>query len=290
MKFETTELSEEERQNLPGSFVKLSMGYTHYELVGPDDGSLVVLVHGFSSPMFIWDHTISALVEAGYRVLRYDLYGRGFSDRPQVVNDEKLFEQQLFELVTELNLTTAPFHLLGLSMGGIIVSVFTKNHNNLLKSLILVAPAGTKSEGSKVPRILTLPILGKLLFKIGGNNVLLANTGKDFQHPENFPEFPLRFAEQMRYKGFGQAIHSTMCNFDLQGFSHIYDAIAKVDLPKMLFWGEIDATIPYPTSTLVRNALVEVEFQSMPNCGHMPQYENPEMFNGILIKFLKKNS
>lgn len=37
-------------------------------------------MHGFSVPYYIWEPTFAALVQAGLRVLRYDLYGRGYSD------------------------------------------------------------------------------------------------------------------------------------------------------------------------------------------------------------------
>jgi len=45
-------------------------------------GPAVALVHGFSVPYYVWDPTAPELARAGFRVLRYDLYGRGYSDRP----------------------------------------------------------------------------------------------------------------------------------------------------------------------------------------------------------------
>jgi pimeloyl-ACP methyl ester carboxylesterase len=51
----------------------LSNGVVHYELTGSEDAPVVVLVHGFSVPCYVWDPTFEALTEAGFRVLRYDL-------------------------------------------------------------------------------------------------------------------------------------------------------------------------------------------------------------------------
>ncbi len=82
-----------------GSFVALSDGCTHYELGGPQDGRPVALVHGFSVPYFIWDPTFRFLADSGFRVLRYDLFGRGFSDRPHLRYDIDLFCKQLRELL-----------------------------------------------------------------------------------------------------------------------------------------------------------------------------------------------
>src|SRR3990172_6014274 len=97
---ETMTLTDEVRQKVPGSFLQLPDGVVHYELAGPPPAGMstsaleqvgsgpqagppptrtdvrtVVLVHGFSVPYYIWDPTFEALIEAGFRVLRYDLYG-----------------------------------------------------------------------------------------------------------------------------------------------------------------------------------------------------------------------
>jgi pimeloyl-ACP methyl ester carboxylesterase len=81
MEFESTELTDDLRESLSGEFIKISDGVVHYELEGPSNGDLVVLVHGFSAPFFVWDPTFKFLVNNGFRVLRYDLFGRGYSDR-----------------------------------------------------------------------------------------------------------------------------------------------------------------------------------------------------------------
>ena len=60
------------RNITPGDFVELSEGFVHYELSGAPEGELVVLVHGFSVPYYVWDPTVDELVKQGYRVLRYD--------------------------------------------------------------------------------------------------------------------------------------------------------------------------------------------------------------------------
>ena len=58
-------LDDAARKAAPGKFVRLSDGVTHYKLDGPETGRTVVLVHGFSVPMYIWDSTASALASAG---------------------------------------------------------------------------------------------------------------------------------------------------------------------------------------------------------------------------------
>src|ERR1043166_1433761 len=81
---EHVQLTDEVRRFVPGSFARLADGITHYEFAGPPDAAIVVLIHGFSIPDYLLDPPFPALVSSGFRVLRYDLFGRGYSDRPDV--------------------------------------------------------------------------------------------------------------------------------------------------------------------------------------------------------------
>ena len=114
---EKNELNQATRQRLGGSYIKLSHGTTHFKLEGPAHGKTVVLVHGATIPLWTWDDLASDLVSAGYRVLSYDMYVRGYSDRSEVVYDEALYRGQLSDLTDTLNVKK-PFNLIGLSMGG----------------------------------------------------------------------------------------------------------------------------------------------------------------------------
>src|SRR6187402_1206987 len=73
---ETKELNDATRRLTGGSFLQLPDGVTHYELGNPTRDRTVVLVHGFSVPYFIFDPTFHFLTQNGFRVLRYDLFGR----------------------------------------------------------------------------------------------------------------------------------------------------------------------------------------------------------------------
>src|SRR4029453_11854357 len=99
-----------------GEFVRVRDGYTHFEVGGPPDGPVVVLAAGISVPYYIWDPTFTALVEAGFRVLRYDYYGRGYSDRPDIAYTQDAYLRQLTELLDVLKLVE-PVNLMGLSFG-----------------------------------------------------------------------------------------------------------------------------------------------------------------------------
>ena len=90
------------RAAAPGKFVQLRDGITHYDLSGPDSSRTVVLLSGFSVPFYIWEPTRDALAANGFRVLRYDYFGRGYSDRPKLRYDLATYDAQLTELLDSL--------------------------------------------------------------------------------------------------------------------------------------------------------------------------------------------
>jgi len=101
---EKVELTDEIRKNVSGDFISLSQGVTHYQQANVGADRTVVLVHGFSVPYYIWDPTFEFLAKLGFHVVRYDLLGRGYSDRPDVDYTQNLFDQQLLDLLAGLNI------------------------------------------------------------------------------------------------------------------------------------------------------------------------------------------
>lgn len=118
------------RHNAPGKFIRLSKGYTHYETAGAKTEEPVVLfIHGFSVPYYMWDHNFMVLAQAGFRVIRYDLFGRGLSDRPRATHNQELFVTQLQELLEGLAIKE-PIHIIATSMGGAVAAAFTAVYQN----------------------------------------------------------------------------------------------------------------------------------------------------------------
>ena len=284
---ETKELNETTRKEAAGSFVTLSDGVTHYELGGPKDGKPVVLVHGFSVPLFIFDPLFDFLTSAGFQVLRYDLLGRGYSDRPSVRYDIHLFVRQLKELLDALEMTEIT--LLGLSMGGPITTVFINQHPRFVRKHVLIDPAGAKEVGLNwLLKIIKIPILGELLLALFGSKSMIKGIASDFFDPELVAIFQEKYKIQMGFNGFKQAILSTTRNGMLNDFLDTYKKVGALKKPTLIFWGMNDETTPYKDHDLILQTLPHAEFHAIENCGHLPHYEKPELFNPILLEFLSK--
>src|SRR3982751_5534470 len=152
---ERADLDASPRQGVPGKFVTLGDGITHYDVAGPDSGQRVMLVHGFSVPSYIWDSTVTALSGAGFRVARYDEYGRGYSDRPDVAYTADLYDRQLLQLLDSLGWRDR-VNIVGLSMGGSVTGTFAGRHPERVRSLTLIDPVAGQSRAA--PLLCTLPV------------------------------------------------------------------------------------------------------------------------------------
>lgn len=278
---EAEELTNEVRAQAPGSFATLSDGIVHYELAGPDSGQLVVLVHGFSVPAYIWDPTFAGLAEGGFRVLRYDLFGRGYSDRPETAYDRAFFERQLLDLLDALELEE-PVDLIGLSMGGAVIAGFAARYPDKVRKLVFLDPMNQGADVSPMD----VPLLGSYLMQVMLAPSMADGQLDDFYDPSRFSGWPERFREQMRYKGFRRAILSTIQHYAPVDHQANFEQVAASGIPTMLIWGKEDTVVPFTDHERV-HGILQGELLIVEQTGHIPHYERPDLVNPPLISFLQ---
>jgi pimeloyl-ACP methyl ester carboxylesterase len=289
MRFRTEyrHLDESARASAPGDFVDLEMGATHYQFSGASREGCVVLIHGFSIPYPIWDPTFIALTQAGFSTLRYDLYGRGYSDRPKLKYDLDLFVSQLGQLLAALDLQQ-PVDLIGLSMGGPIALSFAARHPGWVRKIVLIDPAGIPTMSSVMGKVLSAPMMGEVLLGLFGARYLLSQIEKDFYAMEEMPDYVRAVREQLTFRGTMRALLSTLRNDAFSDLSMLFKYMEEQEFPMLLIWGKYDALIPFETNKIVRSLIPGTEFHAIDEAGHIPHYERPEVVNRILIHFLEK--
>lgn len=277
------------REKLPGKTAWLSDGVTYYELGGPPRGKPVVLIPGFSVPNYIWDPTFAALAAAGFCVLRYDLFGRGYSDRPYMRYDKALFVRQLAELMDAGNFAEAD--LVSLSMGGVIAAEFTYRFPKRVRKLVFIDPVGFDLDLPATVKLLYLPVLGEVILgalgRFGAGSLPEAMLA-DFYHPtpEEVAAFSSRYLEQMKYHGFKRAILSSLRCGMLEKDLDLFRRVADIEKPVLLIWGREDRTVPFRHSQTFLGLVPKAEFYAIEQAGHVPHFERPEEVNPLLIRFL----
>ncbi len=284
---EVLTLDEAARKNVSGSFVQLTDGITHYELAGPDTGKVVVLVHGFSVPYYIWDSTFVALVQEGYRVLRYDEYGRGFSDRPNKVYEASLLRHQLEELLEKLQLQSV-YAIAGLSFGGPVVTDFVIHHPNQVDKVILVDPY-YPVESSMPPQRQYPESYLRYMMALSPEDVVIGQL-TDFKYPDRFPGWTEQYKVQMQYKGFRHAIISTRLHYATpEKMRANYRELDTLNKRILLIWGKDDITTPFISSDDLRTVL-RVEFKPLDDAAHLPHMEKATLVNAKILTFLRHYS
>ncbi|RFZ85483.1 alpha/beta hydrolase [Mucilaginibacter terrenus] len=275
---ETKELTYNIRKNTNGSYAELSQGITHYELDGPDSGKVVVLLHGFSVPYYIWNGTYEYLTEHGYRVLRYDMYGRGYSDRPAVTYNQELYFNQLKELISKLQLKT-PFSIAGISFGGKLAIDFTNANPEIVDKVILIDPAYADLKPS-APAFIT-----NLMEAINPDKRAFGQT-EDLKYPDRHPNWVEEYTPQMEYKGFRHSLVSTMYNYPFNSRA-VNISLNTKNKQVLLIWGKDDKTVPFTYSDSIRSVLKTI-FLPVDDAAHLPFLEQPDIVNPAIVTFLKK--
>lgn len=281
------ELTPEARSTMPGSFVSLSAGVTHYDLQGDPDAPTVVLIHGNAAPSTTWDKTVGPLRDAGLRVLRYDLFGHGFSDRPRLPKyDRSLYDAQLSELLSHLGIGY-PVRVVGSSQGGSIAACFTASHPGRVSRLGLLAPFVDELPGSAslAYRLVLVPILGDLLFRVM-SDTKLADLSDAVVTAETRAELQPRVAEQFRYQGKRRAILANLRGDNFTDATTCYRSVREQGIPVLLTFGTLDQKLPRASMDRLRALLPGIEAHDIEGAGHLAHYEFPDRVNPLLIRFL----
>jgi len=280
-----------------GKYISLSQGKTYYEIHSNDkgEGEWVVCVHGITWWSFCFNAMVPVLVANGYRVLVYDLYGRGLSDAPNVIYDLNLFVVQLHELLENLGISRAS--LIGTSFGGLVSAAFCVKYPEKVDRLTLVGPAGLPLNVPFMAKLIMMPVIGSAIYNWFGKKTMLERVRTrgivdDFAFPDKLPKElvtdiinkTLWIIEEKH--GFLHAFHSTLCNGEVNDGMKYYQQLPKT-LPVLLIWGEQDAMIPSAHGNMLLSVLGKGKLEIIPNCGHSAVIECAEKCNDLILEHLR---
>lgn len=284
-------LDDAARAAAPGEFVALSDGNIHYRWFGPEDGETIVMVHGFSTPNFIFAQNAEALALAGFRVLTFDHFGRGWSDRPETAYTPDFYDRALVELTDALQLDR-PFGLVGLSMGGVISAEFAARHPERISKLFLFVPAGLSlagEAGSMNDRISNTPVLGEFVWQVFGKRILLGNS----QYEEGSLPMENRLAGdvivQMGFKGYFLSLLSSYRNLPMRDADQVFQRVSSTGLPVMAVFGGRDTTVLPKSAERLAAAIPKAKIELLPDGDHGLNYKMHMVTSPMLIEYFSES-
>tara|TARA_R110002072_G_scaffold68881_1_gene167273 strand:- start:761 stop:1681 length:921 start_codon:yes stop_codon:yes gene_type:complete len=270
------------RGSAPGEFAELSKGVTHFDWHGPAHGPAAVCVHGLTTPSFVWRGMTRGLALMGFRVLTYDLYGRGYSDRPKGKQDASFFLSQLHELLEHQDIDD-DITLIGYSMGGAIATCYAAAHPDRVRHLVLLAPAGMGVVAGKMGNFIAkTPFIGDWLMLAFYPRMLRKGLKAERRSPTSVPDIGALQAAELEFKGFVPSVLASIRGFLPLPLRDEHELLHAHGVPVLAIWGKEDRVIPLTAvGTLAkwsRNARQEV----IEGAGHGLTYTHTDQILAIL--------
>jgi len=267
----------------------------HYLEAG--NGPPVVLLHGFPQTNFAWRFQIPALAEQ-YRVIAPDLRGYGETDKPATGYDKRTMARDLRELLRALGIDRIA--LVGHDRGARVATRFAKDYPEMVDRLVVMDNVPTRI----VAREFT-PAVARAYWFFTFNQVpdlpeaLIAGR-EDLWLRHLFSDWcynPLAidgdafqtYVDAYRRPG---ALRGAMSDYRANSEDvkqDEADADVKIACPTLSLWGADF----YGVGKMFDMAAIWAEMASnlrtvaIPQCGHLPQEEQPERVNAELLDFLK---
>ena len=226
-----------------------------FEVAG--HGEPVVLVHGLSGSTRWWDRTVGVLAPR-YRVHLVDLPGFGSMRRAEggfVLSEAADWLASWMEAV---GLQRAS--LVGHSMGGYVSIVLAARRPDLVRRLVLVAPAGVPT-GRSIPGYL-LPLLWSGRYMTPGFLPVLVRDAM-----RTGPLTLLGAARELLAE-------------DVRAYLH------GIQAPTLLIWGRRDTLVPPSVGDLMRGEVPTSRLLVLDGAGHVPMFESAAQTNAALLAFL----
>jgi pimeloyl-ACP methyl ester carboxylesterase len=266
-------------------YVQVGDGNLYYEIDGAVEGRpTLVLSHAAFLDSDMWNDQWKAFV-ADYRVIRYDMLGYGRSDR---ANGPRCRRADLYQLLRHLNVSQA--HLLGCSMGGEILLDLALEHPELAASLTIVngVPSGFVPQGE--PPAYLFEMIGATQH----GNIDLASELQLriwFDGPQRRSD-QVDAATRQRASAMNRIFiaNGTWAIADMQSLHPLTPSaiqrLHEIQVPTFIISGALDHSENRRASRIMEEQIPGAQSLSIPNTAHVPNLEQPTIFNQAVLAFL----
>ena len=260
---------------------------THYEDESPAPPSArretpVVLIHGHSADLRLWEPQVPALLGAGCRVVRYDVRGHGRSSVPATGYDWEHYLADLRALLDHLRVERA--HLAGISMGGAIALQLALEEPGRVASLALL--------DSALPGFAYSPEFEDDIERLRD---AVRVEGPRAALERHWLTHPIFDGVRRRPKAFA-ALRRMVLDYPAADYLDeaeyapperpAIERLHEVRAPALVVVGERDLPDFRIIADILAENLPRARKLVVPDAGHLPSLERPEEVNPALLSFL----
>lgn len=250
----------------------------YYESDG--QGESIIFVTGFTANHLAWQNTIDAYRE-NYQTIVFDNRGIGQSDCPDYPYTTEMMAKDTVELARGLGIKSA--HFIGASFGGCIVQTIAYQYPEMMKSMVLVNTFDTFSMRGKLyadirQELIQANVSPESILKF---ITMLCWSESYLSQPGKVEQLVERGFSSITLAGYKNQLHAMM-NFDSREW------LDKIRVPCLVLAGRDDVLVPTSQSERLAKAIAGAEYYFFDNVGHVPQLEQPELFNQLAKKFINR--
>ncbi len=253
----------------------------HLEKPHRQSDHVVILLHAFPLSSEMWRPQLGVLQEAGYSVIAPNVYGIEGSE-PRTDWTMRQYAESVHELVTKLGFTSVS--LIGVSMGGYHAFAFERRYPHMVASMMLCdtrAEADTdEAREKRFEFIEALKVRGISEAKARMIPKMLGVTAH-----ANEPElagFLSVIIERHRVEAVIE---------QLKAMAHRPDSsvhLSAIHCPTLVVVGEEDVLTPPEVVRTIAERIPNAQLEIIPQAGHLPNLEQPERFNALMLQHLQK--
>ena len=249
----------------------------HYEVSGKAGAPVVMLSHSLGSSMVMWQPQMEVL-EAHFRVLRYDVRGHGDTEAPESPYALDQLGEDAVSLMDGLGIDRV--HLVGLSMGGMIGQGLALNHSSRLRSLALCDTAAVLPQDAR-------PIWQERIQRArekGMTSLVDDTIARWFTQPFLAKSPPA--VERIRTEFLATPVVGYVaCSQAIMGLNYL-GRLSGIKLPTLIVVGADDPGTPVSASEAIHRMISQSQLVIIPAAAHLSNVEQPDAFNKALMDFL----
>ena len=274
-----------------------------YETRGEDNtgDKTILLVMGHSNSLLGWPrHFVDPLVEAGYRVIRYDNRGTGLTDwiSDWSRDNAYLLADMASDVISIMDtIEIKKVHVVGVSMGGMISQQMAITYPDRIHSLTSIMSTGYFNDPKlvNVPMPFYLGMVGviirhgwnlvqeekKLKLQIAIRQLLAGSNNPPFDYKESLRKSMYEIRNRKGHNPKVKDQHS----YAITKSGSRYDQLSKISAPTLVIHGENDPLIKVSHSKKYVQMIPGAEALFIKEMGHdLPQNFAPIIINGIINK------